>query len=251
MQGEPLLEVQDLYIRFGGVIAAAGIHLRVHRGEVLAIIGPNGAGKTTFLNICTGYLRPERGKVFLEGKEITGLPPRTIARMGVARAFQMPQLFSEHTIEKNLLLALSAREGFWSLTPLDNPARRSKARELLALMGLSEFAQMLVAEAPEGVRKLTDVAMALALAPKLLLLDEPTSGVAAQEKHRIMEVLIGALRSHTVTAVFVEHDMEVVQRYADRVAVWADGRLLTEGPPQSVLVDPRVLTTVVGVEVGE
>lgn len=246
--GPPLLEAQDLHIRFGGVVAAAGISLQVYPGELLAIIGPNGAGKTTFLNLCTGYLRPEQGRVFLEGREITGLPPRVIARMGVARAFQIPQLFTEHTVEDNLLLALAAWKGFWNWSPLRDPSRRREALDLLTLLGLDTLAPVPVAEAPEGVRKLLDVAMALALRPRLLLLDEPTSGVSTEEKFRIMDTLVRALKAQGVTTVFVEHDMEVVRRYADRVAVWADGRILAEGRPQEVLADPQVLASVVGVE---
>jgi len=244
----PLLEALDLYIRFGGVVAAAGISLQVYPGELLAIIGPNGAGKTTFLNLCTGYLRPERGRVLLEGKEITGLPPRAIARMGVARAFQIPQLFTEHTVEENLLLALAARKGFWKWSYLRDDSRRQRARDLLALLGLENLISVPVAEAPEGVRKLLDVAMALALEPKLLLLDEPTSGVSSEEKFRVMDTLVRALKTQGVTTVFVEHDMEVVRRYADRVAVWAEGRILAEGKPQEVLANPKVLASVVGVE---
>ncbi len=249
MEGAPpLLEALDLYIRFGGVVAAAGISLQVYPGELLAIIGPNGAGKTTFLNLCTGYLRPERGRVLLEGKEITGLPPRAIARMGVARAFQIPQLFTEHTVEENLLLALAARKGFWKWSYLRDDSRRQRARDLLALLGLENLISVPVAEAPEGVRKLLDVAMALALEPKLLLLDEPTSGVSSEEKFRVMDTLVRALKTQGVTTVFVEHDMEVVRRYADRVAVWAEGRILAEGKPQEVLANPKVLASVVGVE---
>lgn len=244
----PLLEAQDLHIRFGGVVAAAGISLQVYPGEVLAIIGPNGAGKTTFLNLCTGYLKPERGRVLLEGREITGLPPRVITRLGVARAFQIPQLFTEHTVEENLLLALAAREGFWRWTTLREERRRHEAKGFLALLGLEGLASTPVAEAPEGVRKLLDVAMALALKPRLLLLDEPTSGVSAEEKLSVMDTLVRALKAQEVTAVFVEHDMEVVRRYADRVAVWAEGRIMAEGKPEEVLQDPQVLASVVGVE---
>jgi branched-chain amino acid transport system ATP-binding protein len=245
---KPLLEARDLHLRFGGVIAAAGINLKVYPGKFLAIIGPNGAGKSTFLNICTGYLRPVRGQVFLEGREITGLPPRTIANMGVARAFQIPQLFTDKTVEENLLLALAAREGFWRWLPLRAKDRVEEGQRLLRALGLEPFASFAVAETPEGVRKLLDVGMALALRPKLLLLDEPTSGVSSEEKLRVMDTLVQALRAQGVTAVFVEHDMDVVRRYADRVAVWAEGKIMVEGEPGEVLKDPQVLATVVGVE---
>lgn len=231
----PLLEAVDLHIRFGGVVAAAGISLRVFPRELLAIIGPNGAGKTTFLNLCTGYLRPEKGHVYLEGRAITGMPPRAIARLGVARAFQIPQLFATLTVEENVLLALAAHEGFWRWRPLRAKERLEGGKKLLRLLGLEPLAAYPVEEAPEGMRKLLDVAMALALRPKLLLLDEPTSGVSTEEKFRVMDTLVQALRHQGITAVFVEHDMEVVRRYADRVVVWAEGRILAEGLPGEVL----------------
>lgn len=244
----PLLEAVDLQIHFGGVVAAAGISLRVFPRELVAIIGPNGAGKTTFLNLCTGYLRPEKGHVYLEGREITGMPPRAIARLGVARAFQIPQLFATLTVEENVLLALAAHEGFWQWRPLRAKERLEEGKKLLGLLGLEPLAAYPVEETPEGMRKLLDVAMALALRPKLLLLDEPTSGVATEEKFRVMDTLVQALRHQGITAVFVEHDMDVVRRYADRVLVWAEGQILAEGLPGEVLQDPRVLASVVGVE---
>ncbi len=244
----PLLEAQDLHIRFGGVVAAAGISLEVFPGEFLAIIGPNGAGKTTFLNLCTGYLRPDRGRVFFKDREITHLSPRAITRLGIARAFQIPQLFAEGSVLDNMLLALAARQGFWTRAPLQNPKREVQAQGILALLNLAEHAQLKIEEIPEGVRKLLDVALALALEPELLFLDEPTSGVSSEEKHRVMGTLVGALRGQRVTVVFVEHDMEVVARYADRVAVWAEGQIIAQGPPEAVLSDPVVLEKVVGVE---
>jgi branched-chain amino acid transport system ATP-binding protein len=244
-----LLEARGLRLAFGGVRAADGIDLSVMKGEFLAIIGPNGAGKTTFINMTTGYLRPQAGTITYEGAEITGRTPRDIVRRGIARSFQLPQLFSEHTVEENAALAIAAREGIWSaFTPLLRPAWRAEARELLERFGLAPVAGQRADALNEGTRKLADIAMAVALKPRLLLMDEPTSGVAAAEKMGVVETLARVLRDSGVTAVFVEHDMEVVGRFADRVAVWSQGRIAALGPPAAVLADPAVQRDVIGIE---
>jgi branched-chain amino acid transport system ATP-binding protein len=244
-----LLEARGLRLAFGGVRAADGIDLSVMRGEFLAIIGPNGAGKTTFINMATGYLRPQAGSISYDGAEITGRPPREIVRRGIARSFQLPQLFSEHTVEENAALAVAAREGVWSpFAPLLRPAWRAEARELLDRFGLLPVAGQRADALNEGTRKLADIAMAVALKPRLLLMDEPTSGVAATEKMAVVETLARVLRDAGVTAVFVEHDMEVVGRFADRVAVWSQGKIAALGPPAQVLADPAVQRDVIGIE---
>ena len=247
----PLLQAEDLHMSFGGIKAAEGISLTVNPGERLAIIGPNGAGKTTFINMTTGYLRPQRGRIRLDGRDITRRPPRAIARLGVARSFQIPQLFTEHTTLDNLLLAAAARDRSWQpwrrLRALD---ARAEMLELLALVNLRDAADHVITELPEGMRKLIDIAMALALRPKLLLMDEPTSGVSSTEKFAIMDTLLHALERREVTAVFVEHDMEVVSKYAARVAVWNQGLIVADGPPAQVLSDPAVLRDVTGMEGG-
>jgi len=244
-----LLEARGLRLAFGGVRAADGIDLEVLRGEFLAIIGPNGAGKTTFINMTTGYLRPHSGSIAYEGRTITGLSPRTIVRRGIARSFQLPQLFTEHTVMENAALAIAAREGMWSpLVPLLRPHWREEAMALLERFGLAALAEARADALNEGARKLADIAMAVALRPRLLLMDEPTSGVAASEKMGIVETLVRVLRDAQVTAVFVEHDMDVVERFADRVAVWSQGRIVALGPPAQVLVDPAVQREVIGIE---
>jgi branched-chain amino acid transport system ATP-binding protein len=242
-----LLEARGLEIRFGGIVAARDVNLTVHEGRNLAIIGPNGAGKTTFLNICTGYLKPTAGQVLLGDRDVTRLSPRDITRLGVARAFQIPQLFSEHTALENLLIAAAAREKRWA--PFTNLARipeRAEMLHLLAMVGCADVADRPVNELPEGKRKLIDIAVALALKPKLLLMDEPTSGVASSEKFGIMEILVKALAEAEVTSVFVEHDMGIVERYADEVAVWASGEIRMRGAPADVLSHPDVIRDVIG-----
>jgi branched-chain amino acid transport system ATP-binding protein len=245
---QPILEAKDLHVAFNGVKAADGVSLSIHDGEFLAIIGPNGSGKTTALNLCTGYVRPKSGSVHLDGQDITRLAPRAIARLGVARAFQIPQLFSDQRVIDNMMLSLAAKDGLWTMMrPLETEARRAEAEALLGLVGLADDKNRISNTLPEGHRKLLDIAVALALKPRLLLLDEPTSGVSALERFPLMEALMSALRQRQITALFVEHDMDVVARYANRVLVWNAGNIMAEGHPDEVFKDQRVLQSVVGV----
>lgn len=244
----PILTVRDLHINFGGVLAANGVNLDIYPHELVAVIGPNGSGKTTFLNLCTGYIHPASGTVTFEDKPITELPPRAITRRGIARAFQIPQLFTGHSVLECVMLAVAARHGIWDvMRPLLRRSYRDEAREILDLLTLGEVADQLTAILPEGRRKLADIAIAMALKPRLLLLDEPTSGVSTTEKIPLMDTIVGVLRSEKITALFVEHDMDVVERYADRVLVWDSGRIAAEGPPHEVLHSADVLERIIGV----
>ncbi len=245
-----ILEADDLHLRFGGVQAANGASLKVAANERIAIIGPNGAGKTTFINLCTGYLKPQSGRVVFNGQDVTRLSPQAITRLGIGRSFQIPQLFLDNSVIENLLLALSAREGSWS--PFLAMQRHPKAQEMWALLemvGLKETGNRIVRELPEGMRKLIDIAVALALEPKLIFMDEPTSGVSSTEKFQVMDTLTRVLDVRATTAVFVEHDMDVVARYANRVAVWTGGRIAHQGTPEEILSHPEVRETVIGVGV--
>ncbi len=250
MSAQVLLETRGLDIRFGGVVAADQVDVEIHEGRNLAIIGPNGAGKTTFLNICTGYTKPNAGSVHFCGREITRRSPRQITRLGVARAFQMPQLFAEHSALENLLIAASARDRRWApFTRLGDVPERDEMMHLLELVDCAHVAERAVNELPEGQRKLIDIAIALALKPKLLLMDEPTSGVASSEKFGVMDILTRALAEAKVTSVFVEHDMGIVEKYADEVAVWASGAVQLRGTPAEILEHPDVIRDVIGEEV--
>ncbi len=243
----PLLQAKDLHLSFYGVTAADGVNLEVREGEFVAIIGPNGSGKTTFLNLCTGYLRPTSGDVYLDGAPITAMAPRTIAHRGISRAFQIPQLFHDQTVLENLMIAVSAKRGIWGwFNPLVAFGRQEEARDLLDLVGLGSDADRLAVALPEGRRKLLDIVIALALKPRLVLLDEPTSGVSTIERFALMETLMTALRCAQTTALFVEHDMDIVRRYADRVLVWDSGKVIAEGAPSDVFNNPEVLRKVVG-----
>ena len=244
----PILAARDLRISFGGVVAANGIDLDIYPHELVAIIGPNGSGKTTFLNLCTGYIHPASGSVAFEGRPITELSPRAITRRGIARAFQIPQLFAGHSVLECVMLAVAARHGIWDAwRPLGRRNYRDEARAILDLLTLGEVADRLTAILPEGLRKLADIAIAMALRPRLLLLDEPTSGVSTAEKIPLMDTIVAVLRAEKITALFVEHDMDVVERYADRVLVWDAGRVAAAGRPQEVLHSADVLERIIGV----
>lgn len=242
-----LLSTRGLSLRFGGVVAADGIDFDLMPGERLAVVGQNGAGKTTFINICTGYLKADAGQVFLDGADITGRSPRAIARLGVGRSFQLPQVFGEHTVRECLLIAVSAvhrNRGLWR--PLAQAVGTEEVDATLALLQLEARAHDLAGALPEGQRKLLDVAMALVLRPKLMIMDEPTSGVSSDEKHALMAVLMKALDERRVTSIFVEHDIDIVRRYATRLAAWIAGKVAADGAPEDVLRDPLVVRNVIG-----
>ena len=247
----PVLSARGLQRSFGAVVAAADINIDVAAGERLCLIGSNGAGKTTFVNMVTGYLKPAAGSILLAGEDITQRSPREITRRGVARSFQIPQLCLHMTVLENMLTALHcSRAHAHFLRPARDAEALARCDQLLAAFALSEHTARPARELPGGVRKLLDIAMALTGQPRLLLLDEPTSGVSADEKFATMDTVVRAVESHegqaTVTVVFVEHDMDIVRRYASRVAAFYSGRVIADGAPQQVLADPDVQRYVTG-----
>jgi branched-chain amino acid transport system ATP-binding protein len=244
----PVLSANKLNKRFGAVIAADELSLDIAAGQKVSLIGANGAGKTTFVNLATGYLKPDSGSIALDGTDIGRHSPRHVARLGIARSFQIPQLFVDLTAFENLAVAIAgARSEVLSLRlPAEAGRRREQAIELLDRFGLAGQADRPISELAGGVRKLVDIAMALARRPKLLLLDEPTSGVSAEEKFSTMDRVIHAVAPDAATIVFVEHDMEIVSRYADRVVAFYSGRIIADGAPGYVLRDPDVRRYVTG-----
>jgi branched-chain amino acid transport system ATP-binding protein len=243
----PLLQTTDLQLAFGAVVVADHINFSLAEGERLAVIGQNGAGKTTFINICTGLIRPQAGKVFFEGHDVTQMSPRAIALRGMVRSFQLPQLFSEHTVRDCIRLAAAGKRGGLSIwTPLAEAVPKEEVDHVLEMVGLAARGDALSGALPEGQRKLLDIAMALVLKPRLLILDEPTSGVSTDEKHGLMATIMAALDAQKVTAIFVEHDVDIVSQYATRVAAWIAGRIAADGTPQEVLADPEVRKNVIG-----
>jgi branched-chain amino acid transport system ATP-binding protein len=251
-----ILDAQGLCKTFGAVTAAQGVTAAIEKDSVVGLIGTNGAGKTTFINMITGYLKPDSGSIRYEGRDITALAPRDIARLGICRSFQIPQLYSSLSVRENMLMALgimlhcAGRGGFFSLGRPDVPGHDAPAEEvadrILGRFGLSEHRDKNAQVLPGGMRKLLDIALTMAARPRVLLLDEPTSGVSAQEKFGIMELIMQAVKAEGVTVIFVEHDMEVVARFAGRVLAFYDGRIIADAPPEAVLKDTEVRRYVVG-----
>ncbi len=225
----PVLSVRGLDKRFGAVVAADALTIEIAAGQKVSLIGANGAGKTTFVNMVTGYLKPDSGSIALDGMNIGGHSPRGVAQLGISRSFQIPQLFIELTAAENLMVAVSGTrtQALSFHSPADAQGRREKAVELLGRFGLADLADRPVSELAGGVRKLIDIAMALVRRPKLLLLDEPTSGVSAEEKFATMDRVIHAVA-------------------ADRVVAFYSGRILADGNPNDVLKDPEVRRYVTG-----
>ena len=216
--------------------------------EVMGIIGANGAGKTTFVNMITGYQKPDTGRIVYQGRDITQLKPRQITRLGICRSFQVPQVFLSATVEDNLLIALGVAEHprvpFWRKLRTDHLLNETAV--LLNRYRLADYRTQPAHALPQGVRKLLDIAMAVVHRPRLLLLDEPTSGVSLDEKFEVMDIVMGALKEAGVTVLFVEHDMDIVGRYAKRVLAFYEGLILADGAPDAVLGHDRVQEHVIG-----
>ena len=243
-----MLEARQLSKSFGSVTAADRIDVSVAEHEVVGIIGANGAGKTTFVNMVTGYVKPSAGQILYEGEEITALAPREVTRMGISRSFQVPQVFMSASVFDNLLISLGVAERklvrFWR--PLRRPHLEAEAERLMRRFQIDAYADQAAMLLPQGVRKMLDIAMAVVHRPRLLLLDEPTSGVSVEEKFEVMDTIMAALREQRVTVLFVEHDMEIVARYVSRVLAFYQGEIICDEPPDEALVDPKVREFVIG-----
>jgi len=245
-----VLEAKDVCKSFGAVVAADNITLSVNEREIVGIIGANGAGKTTFVNMVTGYLKPDGGSIRHRGHDITRLAPRLIARLGVCRSFQIPQIFTKLSVFDNLLVALviAERRDRHFFRAVRRAATVADAERILESYGIAGYRDQIAGTLPQGVRKLLDIAMATVGEPGLILLDEPTSGISVDEKFQVMDTLMAALKRCGSTILFVEHDMEIVERYAGRVAAFYEGRIIADGAPAAVLTDPDVRQYVVGAE---
>lgn len=243
-----ILETRGLTRTFGAVVAAKDLNVRIDHGEVVGVIGSNGAGKTTFINMVTGYLPPSSGDILFDGRSVIGHAPREITRRGMARSFQVAQLFPQLTVIENAMISLVAAESPLpsALRPLDTPDRRERAMAMLEDFGVGRYRDARVNTVPQGVRKLVDIAMALVSKPRMLLLDEPTSGVSVEEKVPLMDTVMAVVRKHGVTVLFVEHDMEIVARYVSRIMAFYSGEIICDGVPERVLGDAKVQEFVIG-----
>jgi len=245
-----ILVAEGLRKLYGEFCALDGVSLGVAAGEFVSIIGPNGAGKSTLINILTGLTPPSAGTVRFKEREIHGLGPVRLARLGMARSFQLVHIFPDLTVLETLQAAVVARLGrgtrlFASLAR-DRDVQR-EALEVAELFRLSDKLGALARHLPQGDKKLLDVASAFALRPEIILLDEPTSGVSTADKTAVMETLVAASRRIGLQAIIqVEHDMDIVFTYSDRIIALHQGRVLADGAPSSIQADQRVIDTVIG-----
>jgi branched-chain amino acid transport system ATP-binding protein len=236
-----VLAVRNLAKSFGGVHAVRGVSFSVAAGELLAMIGPNGAGKSTCFNLLNGQLAPDTGTIELDGRSLARLAPRDVWRLGVGRTFQITATFGSMSVRENVQVALlSHRRRLWSLLPLAARCERAAADDLLARVGMLEQAERPCAVLAYGDLKRVELAIALANRPRLLLMDEPTAGMAPRERGELMRLAAQLARSEGVAVLFTEHDMDVVFTHADRVIVLSDGELIAEGSPAAVRADARV-----------
>jgi branched-chain amino acid transport system ATP-binding protein len=244
-----LLATQRLKKHFGETRAVDGVDFAVDAGEVLALIGSNGAGKTTLVNLISGLIRPDAGRILFDGADVTSLPVYDRIRAGIARSFQLVNLFDQLTTLDNVALSIFSREGktrrLMALADRDE-AVREEAMEVLHVFGLEGKAAMLAGGLAQGERKLLDVAVAYALRPRLLFLDEPTSGVSTREKAPIMDTITAVVRSGKITPVIIEHDMDVVFKYSDRIVVMHQGTILADGTPEQIRLNETVTITLLG-----
>lgn len=245
-----LLEARGVSKRYGDFQALRDVSIHLADGEFISIVGPNGAGKTTLVNVLTGLLKPTMGSVHFDGGDIAGIGPVELGRRGMARAFQLVNIFPDLTVRETLAVAVASR-----MRRSKNPFRSLRAdrelqhavEEVAAVFGFSHRLDRTMRTVSQGEKKLLDVASAFALRPKVILVDEPTSGVSTADKHGIMELLVQAARKVGVRGIIqVEHDMDLVARYSDRIVALQSGAVLADQPPSTFFRDPELISAVVG-----
>jgi branched-chain amino acid transport system ATP-binding protein len=248
MGGDIILETEDLVKQFAGFVAVSGVNLSVGRGTIHALIGPNGAGKTTCFNLLTKFLKPTRGRIVFNGRDITALAPADVARLGLVRSFQISAVFPHLTVLENVRIALQRRRGgsfdFWrSSRVLD--ALNERALALIEDVGLAAFTGATAIELPYGRKRALEIATTLALDPEMLLLDEPMAGMGNEDIERIIALIKSVASSRTV--LMVEHNLSVVANLSDRITVLTRGRVLAEGNYEQVSANPEVREAYLGV----
>lgn len=247
---QPVILAEGVNKQFAAVTAAKNIDVAVPDGVVWSLIGSNGAGKTTFVNMVTGYIKPDSGRILFNDVDITGMQPRNITRMGVCRSFQMPQLCVELSVLENMLISLTVRDqkppSFFANA--QSSTNIDRAMSELEKFRIADLRDNRINEISSGSRKLLDIAMAISGHPKVVLLDEPTSGVAAEEKFPIMDLVMQVLADEAVTILFIEHDMDIVERYSERIVAFYDGEIIANDVPAVALANEAVQRYVTGVK---
>ncbi|WP_456617682.1 MULTISPECIES: ABC transporter ATP-binding protein [unclassified Bradyrhizobium] len=247
------MTIEQVAVRFGGLVAISDMNFTVGEGEIVSLIGPNGAGKTTAFNVMTGFLEPSAGRVTYQGTELTGLKPHQIADLGLIRTFQRTSVFPNDTVYDNLLIGLHRQGRVGLLDAILGMPRaraaerklRQRASELIEWVGLERRAHDAAGSLSYGEQRLVGVALALAAEPSMLLLDEPVSGMNASETHRFVELIRG-IRDRGITILLVEHDMPMVMTVSDRIVVLNYGRIIAEGTPDVIRNDPAVIEAYLG-----
>jgi branched-chain amino acid transport system ATP-binding protein len=243
----PLFRTEDLWKHFGGVTGTREVTLAVQPGEFRAIIGPNGAGKSTFFNLVSGFLRPDAGAVFFNGREITGLPPYKLFRAGISRTFQITSVLADQTVRQNVEVALlSYHRKLFGMWRLATGQYAEECDRLLELIGLREESDKPAGLLSHGDQKRLELGVALANQPTLLLLDEPTAGMAANERLASIEMIHRITKQLGITVIFTEHDMQVVFSAADSISVLHQGRIIAEGAPEEIRANTRVQEVYLG-----
>ncbi len=245
-----MLRSEGICKYYGDFCALEGIDIQVNPDEFVSIIGPNGAGKTTLVDVLTGRFRPETGAVYFKDKDVTGMKPEALCKLGVARSFQLVNIFPELTVKEFLMVAIVSRLGKGS--SLLSSLRRNKkineeALEIAGLFGLEDKKEMRTKNLPQGDKKLLDVASAFALHPEIIVLDEPTSGVSTSDKYQIIETLISASKEIGIRSILqIEHDMDIVFSYSDRIIAFHQGHKLAEGTPKDIQNNEQVVSMILG-----
>jgi len=248
------LGIKDLSLTFGGVTALMNVSLEVRNNEILSIIGPNGAGKTSLLNCVCGFYKPDRGKIYFEGMEVTHLPPHKRAELGMGRTFQGIQLYTGMSVLDNLLAGRHVRMKtnvfqnalYWIWASREEVGNRVVVRDILDFLKMESVQKKIVAELSYGLRKRVDLGRALALEPKILIMDEPVAGMNVDEKEDFARLLLNIREYRKIPLVLVEHDMGMVMDVSDRIVVLDWGRVIAEGPPEQIKRDPEVIMAYLG-----